>query len=517
VSEGSREEPESRGELRGESWLPWLPNLLLAGACIAVFLGLASQRLSYPFELEWMEGGSLHHLARTAEGAPLYPAPGIEFVPFPYPPLFYHAAGLVVPFLGVSFQSLRLVSLISALGVFLLIFAFVKRETGIWPLALTTAGLFAATYRESGAYMDVARIDSFFLFWVLASAYVLRRRDDLIGALVAALFAFLATWTKQTGLVALGPLMLWCAHRDWQRHGWTLSRWSGFLGFTLGSVLAVAIATLALNRGEDAHFLFYILGAQSGHEIRWGMIPHFFWHDLFWILPVSCIAIGVAAFVKPRMLDRSGVLFYAALGVGILAACLVPRIKVGGALNNLIPAHALIAILGGIALATLLEAWRRRRWALPAIQLAIALQFVLLFYDPRIALPSADDEERGRRLVKRLSQIEGEVLIPAQSYLAGMAGKRVYAHQMPVDDLSRSGLAEAEALREDFARALRDGRFEIVIDSTSRFLQSFPDDTTLKEGYRLSGPVFGDGRTLIPRSGFQVGPGEAWIRRDVER
>ena len=36
VNEGSREEPESRGG----SWLPWLPNLLLAGLYVAVFLGL---------------------------------------------------------------------------------------------------------------------------------------------------------------------------------------------------------------------------------------------------------------------------------------------------------------------------------------------------------------------------------------------------------------------------------------------------------------------------------------------
>jgi hypothetical protein len=201
------------------------------------------------------------------------------------------------------------------------------------------------------------------------------------------------------------------------------------------------------------------------------------------------------------------------LGAGL--AYLIPRAKVGGALNNLIPIHAVLIVAGGVA-AGRLESWMgaragwTRRWGGAALAVGLALQLLLLLYDPRIALPRPSDEAAGRRFVEGLAALEGEVLIPAHGYLAAMAGKRSFAHQMPVDDLANSGLAEAEVLRAEFAAAIRARRFAVIVDSTSAFLQRYPDSSVLREHYELSGPVFARPHTLIPRSGWRVSPGLVW-------
>ncbi|MCP4037353.1 MAG: hypothetical protein GY733_10480, partial [bacterium] len=192
------------------------------------------------------------------------------------------------------------------------------------------------------------------------------------------------------------------------------------------------------------------------------------------------------------------------------------RIKVGGAMNNLIPLHACLVLLAGIAFGRWFETAPSRPYTAPLVALGLVAQFVWLVYDPRIALPHPGDAQAGARFVNQLRAVQGEVLIPAHGYLAAMAGKRVYAHQMPVDDIDNSGLADVAALRGEFAEAIAARRFALIVDSASRFLESYPDDRVLKEHYEIRGPVFDKPSVLIPRSGWQVGPGRVWAPRSEQ-
>lgn len=487
------------------------PALLLALISFGVFFWITAQRVSYPFEIEWMEGGSLQHLTRILSGQALYAAPSIDFVPYPYPPFYYYAAIPIANLTGVNLLSLRLLSLLATVATAVTLYALVRHETQRWEIGVIAAGLFIATYRASGAYMDVGRIDSLFVALVLGGVYALRVRDDSTGLVLAGVLVFLASMTKQTGLVLFGPLFLWCFYRDWIAGGHGAARYRRticFVGATLGLVL---IGTFLLSRGENSHFFFYVLGAQSGHAIRWPMVPAFFWNDLFLAVPLGVFAAAIWIW---RSEDKLGVLFYVAYLIGTVVACIVPRIKVGGAMNNLIPLHACLVLLTGVALGKILRLEGHRRWVAPVAALALVLQFAWLGFDPRIALPRRGDAAAGMRFVKQLAVIRGEVLIPAHGYLAGLVGKRVYAHQMPVDDLANSGLPGSEALRGEFSDAIAEQRFAVIIDSTSHFLEHYPDDHVLKEHYRVSGPVFEHGGDLVPRSGWQVGPGLVWVPRD---
>ena len=60
----------------------------LSGAFVLVFFWIIAQRLAYPYGLEWLEGALFQQARRAAFGLPLYTAPGPDFTPMIYPPLF---------------------------------------------------------------------------------------------------------------------------------------------------------------------------------------------------------------------------------------------------------------------------------------------------------------------------------------------------------------------------------------------------------------------------------------------
>jgi len=102
---------------------------IVAIAFILGFLLLAVHRMLYPFELEWMEGATVDHVARLMGGQQIYMEPTIDWVPFRYAPLYYYVSTLASKIFGVGFLPLRLVSIISTIGSLTLIYLYVWRET----------------------------------------------------------------------------------------------------------------------------------------------------------------------------------------------------------------------------------------------------------------------------------------------------------------------------------------------------------------------------------------------------
>src|SRR5262245_40059489 len=120
-------------------------------------------RLNYRYELEWMEGGMVGHVWRLLSGQELYVKPTIDFVPYIYTPLYFWFSAGVAKLTGVGFLPLRLVSVFASIGVFALLFLIVRRLTKSPIMGLMAAGFFAAMYQLSGAWLDLARVDSLLL------------------------------------------------------------------------------------------------------------------------------------------------------------------------------------------------------------------------------------------------------------------------------------------------------------------------------------------------------------------
>ena len=478
----------------------FLKYMLLAAAIlyIGIYLVLVFIRMRYPFELEWMEGGSLDQINRILAGKALYVRPSPEFVPFAYPPVYFYVAALVSSILGTGFLAARLVSVISSLGCFLLIFLFVKRETGSRLSGLLASGLFAATYRLSGDWLDVARVDSLFLFLLLAALYLIRFKASPGSYILAGALISLSFLTKQTALVVLLPITLYCVFLNWRRS-------ILFIGTV---AVLIGIGTLILNYIYDGWFNYYIFYIPRYHPIVRSMFVSFWTTDIISTLPVAFIMAIFCVFIQLSNSPRETSLFYFSMAAGMIGAACLSRLDSDSYNNVLLPAYAALSILFGVAFSMLLgfarEATSARRPLEIFVLLLCTIQFVSLAYNPLQLIPTREDWEAGNNLVNTLAQIKGDVFVPYHSYLPTLVGKSSFAHGMAVGDIFRSDEgAVRTALLDEIKQTLREKRFSAIILDGSYSTWLLED---LDKNYVMQKPVFDSQAVFWPLTGLKTRP-----------
>ncbi|HPS03585.1 MAG TPA: glycosyltransferase family 39 protein, partial [Candidatus Sumerlaeota bacterium] len=192
-----------------------------AGGSILLYALLVLLRIGYPFELETFEGLTADHVSRILNGLPIYVAPSVDFVSNIYPPLFYYLAAGPAWVWGVNLWVLRLVSVFASAGCLGILYKYVHRETASRYYGLLSAGFYAATYGICVGWFDVARVDSLYLFFLLAGVYGLRFQKTPRGGILTGVLLALAAFTKQTAFSAILPVLavvtlarprqtLWC-------------------------------------------------------------------------------------------------------------------------------------------------------------------------------------------------------------------------------------------------------------------------------------------------------------------
>ena len=256
-----------------------LQTLVVAAssAYILLYAALVCLRISYPFELEWLEGAMVDHVRVVLEGQPLYARPSLAFTPLTYTPGYVYVAAGLSQVIGLGFVPLRLISVAASVVLLALIVKFVTHETGNWRAGVMAAGLFAALFGWTGGWLDLARNDSLFLALAMASVFVARRYPTPLGAAVAALLISLSFLTKQTGLIIAVPLALWCAVGGWRR------------GFAFAGVLVPLVAgtTWLFDRHFEGWYVFYIYDVPRQHPVSLQSIVGFWRYDLFNPLPIA--------------------------------------------------------------------------------------------------------------------------------------------------------------------------------------------------------------------------------------
>jgi len=483
-----------------------LLKLALGGVAVSyavLFATLALLRVSHPFELEWLEGGSLEHVRRVLSGERLYGPPSLEFTPFFYPPLYYYVAAAFARVLGPGFLPLRLVSLAASLGCLALIFSIVRRETGNAFAALLGGCLFAATYRLSGAWLDVARVDPLFTFWLLLGATLARGGRRPAAPVLAAACLVAALLTKQTALpvaAALAvPLLQEHRRRAWAFPGTLLVLGGG--------------AFLALDAASDGWFRYYVLVAPSRHPLAWRRLASFFTRDLFAPLAIACVAAAAYLLWRPA---REGWRFYAWLTAGMATVSLLSRMNVGGYDNVLLPVYAVVAILFGLGVDTLQEAlggslpssrkrFERLLWA------ACLVQFTGLAYNPLLQVPSRRDRDAVRALEGLLAGIQGDIFLPGHPYLLTRAGKASHAHFSALNEALNHGSPEVQrALASQIREALAQRRFSALVLDSPEWFRPY-----VEPHYRDAGPVFPDPTAFWPVTGARFRPERIYRPRMV--
>ncbi|MEU0568023.1 glycosyltransferase family 39 protein [Nonomuraea sp. NPDC005983] len=465
--------------------------LLAAGAglaAIAVWAGTAASRIGYPYALEWLEGNSLVEVERLLAGQPLYTAPTVDYVPDSYPPLYFAASAALAEALGVSYLPLRLVSLAACLGCLAVLARLVQRETGDLAAGVAAAGLYAATYFAAASWFDFARVDSLFLLFSLAGLYVARWMRGPGGAVVAGLLLAAAFLTKQSALaeaVAI-TVALVCGRQR---------RPAAVLAATFAGV--VGLTTLLWDVTSHGWYVFYVFELLAQHPVEHAALAGFW---TWYLLPTLGVALGAALLAAGRipLLVGLGCLALAVEGYAAL-------LHTGGAVNNMLPVYAAVAVLAGIGMGGPAPSPRRhstpsspgarpRRHsspssprARPAPSLSRALagtlvlaQLVVLavttFAAGRV-IPDAADRRTGDRLRAWLAGLGGPVALVSDPGLLVLAGLPPVAHLAAAGDVLRGTDRAARAeLERSIARAVAGRRFAAIVVAQQADLQGFPPD-----------------------------------------
>ena len=494
-----------------------------ACAYVVLYVFVAILRIRYPFDLEWIEGGMVEHVRRILAGQPLYVVPSLDFVAFIYPPLYYYVGAGLSLVMGVGLLPLRLISLVSSIGCFVLLFLFVKRETEDAAAGILAAGLYAATFRQSGAWFDLARVDSLFLALLLAGFYLIRFGVSARAHVAAGLCLSLSFLTKQTAAVMFLPVVLYAAAKNW-RLGAPL----------LATLLLCAGGTIvALDVLHHGWFAYYVFQLPSQHRLLPDRWIGFWTQDILRPLWIAC-ALAVIALVRAARRDWASFMFLLLLAVGMLGGSWMSRIKLGAYDNVLMPVHAGLALLFGMAAQVPARTqepevqrpkkparrgvapapgagWNAMRLVGPSVVFLFSIvQLALLLYDPARQIPSRADEAAGFEVVAAIAQIPGPVFVPAHGYLATLAGKRSYAHQAAVWDVYGGARNDARhQLAQELGRALREPAFSALVMDGVDVLEPH----LIARNYIEVRSLFGTRDVFWPVAGMRTRPEIVYVPR----
>lgn len=476
-----------------------------ASGAIVVYLVLAFVHLRHPFELEWMEGGALGQVEHLLDGKRLYVAPSLEFVPFIYTPFYFYVCAAASELFGASLFTLRLVSVLSSVGCFALIWQFVRRETGGWMAPLLSVGLLAATYRQTSAFLDLARVDSLALLLWLAGLFLLRHRDGAAWRAAAGGALVLAFLTKQSMLVAIAPMLVHALFADGLRRG---------AAFAVGLAASLGASVWVFDWLHDGWFNYYVFEIPSQHPKVDAMWVSYWTDDLLAPFAIAMAAATLWMLAAGPDAKDSRLFWFFAAG-GALATSWGGRLHSGGWPNVLLVAYAALSVLFGFGVGLALRAGREHDATLGARLRAAAfavasLQLVRLAYDPRPLVPSSADTRAGHAIVARIAEVDGEVWVPAHGYLATRAGKPRFAHEMAIADVVGIGGGPAGAeLDRQLRDALKQRRFGAVVPTTA-FLR-----TEIAAGYekRRADPGFYRRKEFFPVTGVRYRPTELLLRK----
>ena len=480
---------------------------LVSAGAIAIIVELFvvfAQRLVYPFELEWMEGGTVSHIQVLLAGERLYREPSLAFTPYLYPPVYSYLSAFVARIVGVSLFAPRFVSVCSTIGSMVLAARLVRGEGGRPVAVLATLSFIAISFGRCGWFMDLARVDSLFVVVILLATYLLRHGKAPWTAVAAGLVFALSFFTKQTGLILSGLVIFGSFFADRRR--------ALIAGITFAVVSGVAF--LIIDRATDGWFRYYAFTVPKSHPLRllewWPYFKAASWEPLPLVFVLALTGFVTGPFEKHRVWT------FAALVGGSFLGGYTSLMKQDGFINGIMPFLVTMAIVAGLGVEAILRAAaEKRRWRELGLGVVI-LQWFMAYASPKDQIPRKRDRVAGEQMLARLRERPGPVLAFNSNYYATMAGHpEITAHTMALMDvIHMNDAARNEKLVTEMRTAIASGKYPtIVTDDTLRWL---PPEVmaAIQQSYReTQPPPFDAANTTFTRTGVVTRPKTIWTRR----
>lgn len=512
----------------------WAALTLPAIYQVALVTAAIAGRVAYPYDLEWMEGGMLHHALRLQGGLGVYVPPSIDFIPYLYTPLYPAVIALVGHLFGISYVVGRMISVLSLVGIAVVAVVSIGRAWPVvedsqgsrpgagsrigqpaqWGGALLALGLFAAAYPYLDGWYDLARADTLFLFAVTAAIAALpsfaTTGTGIAGHVRVAMGAailVLAFFCKQTGIfyVGLGGAVI--AVCNWRRVG-TFVAVAGVLG----------LGTCALmNAVTDGWFWIYVSKIHRAHDFSidrfWRSFGNILWRfpALSIVVAVGLVAVATTAVTRKPLPSgtRTFVLWAATFAVSIVVGAVGWGTEFAhfnaympAFLHGAFAAGSAIAVVGGCA-----KIWfandRLAQAAAALTAVALAVTCAHNRWDPQRWMPTPRDVAAGDRLIWRIATEPGELWMPSHPWYLVLAGKSPFVHRMGIKDVTTRQTRTVAGLNE----ALAAHRFSaIVMDNRDLFLELPMLPTHYRQAHKLA-------HNERPRlySGARIVPDSVWV------
>jgi 4-amino-4-deoxy-L-arabinose transferase-like glycosyltransferase len=189
---------------------------------IALLGWLFAVRLSYPMDIEWMEGGVLYHAYRFMHGLDIYGRVSQGFLPYPYPPGYFALLGIAGGIFGLDYGTGRALSVLFFAIACAVMAREVRRHYAGRPhataMAIVSVGWIAATFPVVGGWYDLIRNDSMVMaLVVLGAALVSDERPSTRRVLGAACALTAAVFAKQTAAFFIPWIVLFLVVRSPRR------------------------------------------------------------------------------------------------------------------------------------------------------------------------------------------------------------------------------------------------------------------------------------------------------------
>ncbi len=431
--------------------------LVIAAGPVAIYLWVAAHRIGYPYELDWLEGGTVELVGRVLHGHSLYAAPNLGYAGFTYTPLFSYLSAAVAEIVGLGFLPLRIVSLAFSLVGFGALFLYVRAATRDWVAGAVAVGLFAAMYGLTGWFYDVGRLDSMYVALSLLALWLGRGSESVRAGVLVGIVGFLAFFTKQVGLIAVAPALA-CAALVRPRAG---------IAALVTLIVLAGASTLMLDALTHGWYRYYIVGELAGQpsvqKLYAGFWTTSLYHHLHWLTALAVLGLLAAAVWRGL---RWPLLYDLAAALGLLVAAWVSYVHSGSYYNVLMPGYAACAGIGGCAFGAL-----RARGLLGMLiaTALITLQTVSLIRHeyPDRAIPRAASRRAGAELESALRRLPGPILVLRHPWYGTVVGKGSFAQADGLQEILRSENPRGrDELRRALAGALnRDHVQAVVLDA----------------------------------------------------
>ena len=483
--------------------LAWLVAVCYGGA----YLYVAFRRITYPYDLDFIEDSMLMQAIQVALGKPVYVAPNADFVPQVYMPLYTILGGWIFKIVTPSYLPLRLLSFSATVFTAILIFTISRRISGDPGIGLCAAALFLAGYRTTGGWYELARVDALYVILTLAgAALVVYGKKNLFRLPLAGIILALAFLTKQNGLFFALMVFVYLLLSEGRQ------AWAFAVPFALVSALPVSY----WDRVSGGWFSTYVFKIAYLSPIDFHRVTATLKDDLFGSmvgLTILFIIAGISMILAKRwkgaLIEPWPWFIGAALVISIAG-----RASVGGNRNNLMPAYAFLCIAPALAARGMRgwpESWQGA--ARSGLFALIIVQFALTSLIPKYPagfIPTASMKSAGDRLIQHIAGAHGPVLVLMHPYYAWLAGKEPAAD---IQMLWHARLRGEAPLPEDFVARIREHYYaEIISDESSPF-ETEPELSALLKSYYTPGGQIPPSESPVTITGVIVHPQKIYLPR----